>query len=116
MCGVHTAPFIQWGSRGGVKDKREGPKSPPPPHLPAHPPPPLLACLLLYSLCASSHASQLTSSLASVVVDSACVLTWHRCLFVKGGWRSGADMAWVGNRLGVVVEGAHIADSMVFVW
>jgi len=89
-------------------------QNPPPPCLPAYPPPPLLACLLLYSLCTSSCASQLTSSLASAVVDSAHVLMWHGHLFIEGGQCSGADVARVGNRLGVVVKGACIADLMVF--
>ena len=30
------------------------------------------------------------------------------------GQCSGADMAWVGNMVGAVVEHAHITDSTVF--
>ena len=88
--------------------------NPPLPRLPAHPPASLFACPLLYSLRASSHASPLTSTLTSAVVDSARVPMWHGRLFVEGvwwcrrwaalalsiGWRLGTDVARVGNGLG----------------
>ena len=89
------------------------------PRLPAHPPAGLFTCLLLYSLRASSHASPLASTLASAVVDSARVPTWHRRLFVEGVWRCwrwaalalsigrrlGADVAWVGTDVARVGNG-----------
>ena len=63
--------------------------NPPLPRLPAHPPAGLFACLLLYSLHASSHASLLASTLASAGVLA---------LPIRQGSHHDVACEWVGMK------------------
>ena len=118
-CPIHTV-----GLWRGRRTNERG-QNAPPSHPLAHPPPHLFACPLLYSPHASSSISPLAFPLASAVVDGVRVLTWHGCLFAKGGrhwyWccRLGGIQALMWHRWGmgwgVVVERACIADSTAFI-